>query len=381
MEFFLFILVNAAMFIRPAEIAQELSSVPIYLILIVACLAVSFPKLLTKWSSQPLAERPLSACVLGLLAAVILSHVSHFEIGLARWWGLDFAKVVLYYLLLVAIVDSPARLRRFLLCLVILITAMTTLAVLQYHGAIHIAALEVLERSETDPATGEIVTVYQLVGTGIFNDPNDLCVMLATGIITALYIVNDKKYGMYRWFAVVPIALLSYAVKLTQSRGGLLALLAGLFAYFVTRFGGRKAVIMAAVCVPALIAVMGGRMARLSAGEDTAQQRIELWRDAMVLFRGAPVFGIGANTLDGEIGLVAHNSYVHSFAEMGFFGGSLFVGMFYLALRMLLRLGGRGVVLANPELRRLRPYLIATVASTAVGLYSISATTSRQLIS
>ena len=372
MDFALFILVNVATFLRPAEISPALAGVPVYLILILACTLVALPRLLAQWASQPLGERPITVCVLGVLAAVVMSHLARGNAGLAWWWGVEFGKVVLYYLLLVGIVDSPSRLRQFLIWLLICIGASAGLSLLQYHGVIDIPTLKVLERHERDPATGDDYIIWQLVGTGIFNDPNDLCVILSMGVLIGLYFARDRCYGPARLMFLMPVALIGYALYLTQSRGGLLALIAGLMTVFAIQLGTKKAILLAVIGLPVVLAGLGGRFAKMSSSEDTAQQRIELWREALVLFRGSPAFGIGVNRLDGEIGLVAHNSYVHAYAETGFFGGTAFVGAFFLAVLILHGAGRWAADAEAPGLTRLRPYLWAILASYLVALYSIT---------
>ena len=61
---------------------------------------------------------------------------------MARYCATDFARVVLYYLLFVAVVDTPARLRAMLVWLLAFIAAMTALALCQYHGVIDIPTLK-----------------------------------------------------------------------------------------------------------------------------------------------------------------------------------------------------------------------------------------------
>jgi hypothetical protein len=86
------------------------------------------------------------------------------------------------------------------------------------------------------------------------------------------------------------------------------------------------------------------------------------------------LFGIGEEeyTEHSDGHAVVHNSYLHSYAELGFFGGTVFFGTYFLSVRTLQRLGGRGIHLLDPELRRLRPYLLTVVAGYAVGLLSLS---------
>jgi hypothetical protein len=73
MGFFLFLLVNATLFIRPAEIIPELLDLPIYNVLILSCFGVSFPAVVRRLRARALAEEPLSMCVVGLLVVVTCS--------------------------------------------------------------------------------------------------------------------------------------------------------------------------------------------------------------------------------------------------------------------------------------------------------------------
>ena len=68
--------------------------------------------------------------------------------------------------------------------------------------------------------------------------------------------------------------------------------------------------------------------------------------------------------------MVAHNSYVHSYAELGFFGGTLFCGIFYLAISGVRRL--RYDPELSDELRSLRLCLLPVLAAYMMGLYSLS---------
>ena len=85
--FILFILLNATLFIRPAEIIPSLEDVQIYEALIIACLVVSLPAVLEQLRADSLTAAPITVCVLGMLAAVVLSHLSDFSIYGARTSG------------------------------------------------------------------------------------------------------------------------------------------------------------------------------------------------------------------------------------------------------------------------------------------------------
>ncbi len=132
--------------------------------------------------------------------------------------------------------------------------------------------------------------------------------------------------------------------------------MAGLFLLLRTRFGWRMAVLIGAALLPVLFVFFAGRQTDLSTSGGTGQERIQLWSEGLVQFRQSPLFGIGRDRFDQEVGLVAHNSYVHAFAELGFLGGMFFVGAFVLALGSLYRLSADGRHILDPDLRRMHPY-------------------------
>jgi hypothetical protein len=280
--------------------------------------------------------------------------------------------VVLYYFLLVSNLDTAAKFRRFLRVLVGCTVVLTVLALLQYHGLIDIPALQSIGDDETDPVTGQHYSVLRLCSTGIYHDPNDLCTILLVGMAISLFEMGGRGAGPIRFLWIAPLCLFGYALTKTHSRGGFLAMLSSMGVLFVARFGLKKSIPLGMVALPLVFVLFAGRQTSISASDDTGQDRIQLWSAGLLLFRQSPLFGIGQNRYAEEVGLVAHNSFVHGFTELGLFGGTLFAGAFYYALATLHRLGPLRSLVADPELGRLRPYLMAIVAAYATCMLTIS---------
>jgi O-antigen ligase len=369
----LFILLNAVLFIRPAEIIPAVQGWSIYEAVILACLAASFPEVLRLLSPDSLARQPITVCVLGLLPAIVLSHVAHFDLYSARMTAFDFFKVVVYYLLLIANISSASRLRQFLAWLVILIGILTLLAVLQYHEVIQIPGLSALQQLQLDDAEGESF-ILRLQSTGPFNDPNDLCLILLTGMGLCLYWITNRGYSLLRLIAIFPLALFGFAMGLTYSRGGFLALMLGLLYLVRSRFGWGKTILISILVVPGMFMLFAGRQTQIDIGDrnDTAQARIQLWSEGLELFRESPVFGIGKEEYAEVVQHVAHNSFLHSFTELGIVGGTLFLGTFFCSFVMLHRLTAAKLQIADPQLRYFLPFLAAIIIAYAVGLLSLS---------
>ena len=372
MQYALLVTVTALLFIRPSEIVPDVEGEPIYQAAILACLACSFPRVLVQFSAGRLRQSPVTALVLCLWLSAVVSQIVQQYLSEARSIGVEFGKVVLYFLLLVGVVDSYARLRRFVMCLAGLIAVATLLAVLQYHGYLDLPGLRTHVEHSIDADSGEDRAIARLCGSGIFNDPNDLAMALTVCIVFSLYAVRSVC-GSLRYLWILPVALCSYALILTQSRGGLMALLVSVLVLAGSRYGARR-VLLAGVlgAVPLLILDARQLDFDLSNPKGTGQGRIQLWAEGLNLFRESPLFGIGAGNYQEQVGLVAHNSFVHAFTELGIIGGSLFLATFVYTIGTLHRLRVCNPRLISSESDFLRVCLLAAAAGTAVALLSLS---------
>ncbi len=372
--FALFILVNGVLFIRPMELVQFLVELPVYEITILICLICSLTAILKKFQPSTWVEQPVTMCVLGLLPAIMLSHLVHVKVGNAFVEGREFAKVVVYYVLMVSLLTSYARIRWFCLALVIYVVIVSGLALMQFYGVVDIPSLTTHMQVYVDPVTGDTVVVRRLISTGIFNDPNDLCMILIVAMAFSSYWLTDRAVGTARFIFLVPLLICGFTLAQTQSRGGFLALMAGMLVLLYAYFGVWKTIPLAAVLVGVMLFVFAGRQTNIDIAdpEDTARLRIGLWQEGLVLFKEAPLFGIGKGEYEEEVHKVPHNSFIHAFSELGIVGGSLFTGVFFLSFWSLNRLKGKIAANVPPHVLRMRPFLLAAVVAYAVGILSLS---------
>jgi O-antigen ligase len=373
--FILFIATNGVLFIRPAEIVTELIGLPIYEVMIILSLVCSLPAIFQWLRDHSLMEQPIHLCVFGLLPALVLSHLTHamFGASLNAFWL--YFKILIYYVQLVSLLTSLRRFRVFFFWLVMFVIVLTVLALLQYHEIIDFPALRAkLLEYQVDDATGFTHVLVRLRSTGIYNDPNDLCLILVIAMSACLYFITDRTAGTARWAWLLPLLLFAYALALTKSRGGLFALLAGVMILFWSRFGWWKSILLSAAVMPVLLVFFAGRQTQLNLDdrEGSEQARIALWREGWEMFKQAPAFGVGQGEYMENAGQVAHNSFIHCFAELGFFGGTLFTGAWFVALTGLFRASAAYRKILSPELLRLSPYLFTAVAAYVVGMLTLS---------
>lgn len=370
--FALFVLLTGTIFTRPSEIISGLQNAPIYAILIIACLAIYLSRILGQLTLQSLRSNPITLCVVGLLAAVMISRISHFAIADAIDGGWIFTKVLLYYLLLVSVLESPAKVQAFLLWLVAWMLVLAILPLLQYHGIVNLSLLMPLKERDLDAVTGQELAVTRLIGIGIYGDPNDLAHILAAGVPICLYALGQRRFGKMRYGWLVPLGLFVYAITLTKSRGGLIALLSGMVAFFLLRYGWRRTLLLGILAMPILPLLLSDRQIEISTHEQTGQERIQMWSDALFALRNNPLFGLGAWQFGGDDELVAHNSYMQAYAELGLFGGTLFLGMYYLALRETSRLAMQAAPPVHAQLVPLLPCLAASLVAYAAGMLTLT---------
>ncbi|MBY0460318.1 MAG: O-antigen ligase family protein, partial [Gemmataceae bacterium] len=215
--------------------------------------------------------------------------------------------------------------------------------------------------------------IARMVSSGIFNDPNDLCLVLGLGILCCTYRATVCATNLFvRGVWLLPIPLFVYALAETHSRGGLLGVMAGGGAYLYSRYGGPKALPFVVCGVAVVLAAAGGRQGDISGG-GTAHERLMMWADGLTELLRHPLqipTGLGQGWLVDAHGLVAHNSFVQGYVELGLFGGGAFMGAFLLGMRLLDRIG-RGIDAPRWAVES-RHFGFAVLAAYAMGCYSLT---------
>ena len=356
-------LVTAILFIRPTDFVPGLEQVPLYLLAIVPCIILSWHKLIPQLTTAGLRERPVLVFGIGILLVSLISSLAHGQFQVGFDFAVELAKVLLFYLLMLAHVNSPSRLKLFLGCLVGIIMIPILLAMLNYHGYISIPAFIIMESDG----------VRRLGATGNFGDPNDVCEILNCAMIFSLYGLLDRGRGLTRVLWLAAMAFFGHALYLTHSRGGFLGAVVGLMVLFRSRFRGTKSLVLAGAALVLMFVLFGGgRQTSLSTSEGTAQQRIQLWDAGFEMFKRSPLFGVGIEQSVNNAGYVAHNSFIQALAELGFLGGTFLFGQYFFCLKNLTKLGSRRVTLPDADMRRLQPYILASLAAFATSEMSLT---------
>lgn len=373
LAFSLLLGVCAVMILRPAELFPVLDVVPIYESLIVGALVCGCAGLKQHFQWRNLSQQPAMVCVLGVLVAIALSHLQRFYLGGVKDASTDFLKTLLLFGLIVSQTDTVFRLKSLLAVIAVTATVMVTMCVLDFYGLAEFEFITHISDVDGVSDANELRRVSRMRGTGIFQDPNDLSLLIVFSGVIWVSVLLDRSLGPLRFAAVAPMAMLATGLLCTKSRGGLLAAGGAILAIAACKYGRKFAIVAGLMCL-SVLPLVAGRSTGVGLSEGgTGHERITLWREGLAALRSPwLLFGIGQGMYADWAGLVAHNSFVHAYVELGLFGGTLFLGCFFFPALSLYRLRRLQHQLQHPEMSRLYPFIIAMLVGWTLGLQSLS---------
>jgi len=314
---YLFLLLYVTViYVRPSEIVPALANVPIVDILTAGAFPIAALARIMRPRRMVLV--PMDMCVIGFWTAIVLSNLAWGWFG-GAWMGfLDFMPVVFCYFLIRMVLGTPREFRGVVYLLVLLNLFQAVNGIVQYHTGVGLGGF--------DTVGGE----HRIRGTGIFNDPNDLgmtLVMTTPFVLGGLFASDARVRHRLGWLLVlVPFLVAMYY---TNSRGAVIGLGAVLIAFGYRRFHSILGTLLGSVAVLALVIFGPSRTSEIGASDNSAQSRVEAWGEGLGMLKAHPVFGVGFGRFLEFHYKVAHNSIVHSFAELGLFGAFFLVGAFY----------------------------------------------------
>ena len=305
-------------YIRPGEIFPSLAQMPILDYLSMGALAAAALSLFM--NRRRFWDQPHDWFFLVFTGLILISK------PVWGWMGglLDsltrFGPVVFFYFLIRLGVQSDREIVRFTRVLVWLNLFLAVNGLLQVFTGTGFGNSEAM-------ATRDGI---RIMGTGIFNDPNDLGMTLVLAVpfvLSRLSAPGTRLPG--RVGAFVILAALLAACYYTNSRGTILAIGVTFTVFAYRRAGALSATAVAAVGLVGILLLAPSRMSEMSADEASAQGRIQAWSEGLQMLKADPVFGVSFGGFADNHRMVAHNSFVHVLAELGLPGAVTFVGMFY----------------------------------------------------
>jgi O-antigen ligase len=228
-------------------------------------------------------------------------------------------------------------------------------------------------------------------------DSNDIASLLAMALPLAIGVLMRIKGGRERAGAILAVIALVMGVMATGSRGGALAMLAGLLVFVAGMRGSARLVVPVVMFMAGIIFWITAppafkqrmrSLTRLEQDYNLTQQegRKAVWARGRGYIKKYPLLGVGAGNFyiaDGankqSIGLTgkwstAHNAYLQAYVELGIPGGSVFILMLLTGASFALRLWAPrkpGRIRGPPE-PLYRPDFLAALAAYAAAAYFLS---------
>jgi O-antigen ligase len=242
----------------------------------------------------------------------------------------------------------------------------------------------------------------RLEGAG--GDANETAaVLVAGGALAAALAVSLKGKPVLRVAAAIVVPLCVFAVFLTLSRGGLLALGAALLAAVVFAGRQRGTVIAAGTAVLVVTVLYFGVFAPAEAREritiaDGGTGRVDIWTVGWRMVESAPILGVGAGNFTVssihyllepgallrddfivDTPKVAHNIYLQVLAELGVVGLVLFGSVVLFSLVCAWRAADTARLGGDRQLEILSRGLAVALVGLLAAYFFVSSEYSKQL--
>lgn len=194
------------------------------------------------------------------------------------------------------------------------------------------------------------ITVSGIRLISLIDDPNSFAIKLIPLVAFSYVLFKTEKIFVLKALSSFALLLVTAAVILTFSRGGILALLLVLSLIAINEIKTLKSFVLVvgllSLTLPLLLKeIFVFRFSTLSkiTGDVSFIQRLKILEGGVAMFLEQPFLGVGVGNFVTHIkdyskilvGLVAHNSYLHVAAELGVIGLTLFLALFIVTIKSL----------------------------------------------
>jgi putative inorganic carbon (HCO3(-)) transporter len=325
MTFFGLLLLVFLIIIQPQYILPVLAHLPLVAVvsglLILGCVVSPVSKRLLVTSTDKFFGIFCISMVLSTISAHYLTYTLETIVDVLRM-------AVIYYLVVV-LVNDARRFRVMTWTLAILLSAVAGMAVLQYYGH-DIIGIGMLWSSGK--------AVWQVRGTGMFDNPNDLAYSIVLVVPFAIGFVLGPGAFVTRVFSVALLWVTCFCIFVTGSRGGfvgaVVASFSWLYFWIINNKHSRR---LAAIFAILLIALAVSAKAGGYREDESSMYRIEAWSAGFAMLKSHPLIGVGKGQFVEHFRMDSHSSYVRCAAELGLLGLYAWLGVIYSSVISLQR--------------------------------------------
>ncbi len=271
---------------------------------------------------------PQNILIVGFFFAILMSHIAHTYFAALIEAFTEFSSTLILFFLMLNVIDSRKKFIITVWLIIFLVVILVPQGMYQLQHGYGWAGQPITYDYHRDE--------YRINWIGIFNDPNDLALtfVIAIGFLIALLL--GQTGFLTRLIALPFIGLLLYGIFLTNSRGGLLALIVTVYFYFVKRTNKLFWGSLIGGTLGFVVFTFGpSRAALFNIEEASAFNRIELWYQGILMMKANPLFGIGFKRFAQEMPHTAHNSEILARSELGILGLFYWKALIYISFKGL----------------------------------------------
>ncbi len=234
----------------------------------------------------------------------------------------------------------------------------------------------------------------------LFENPNDFAALMILPLALTIAVFIGERSKLVKHTAFLGVSALPLVIFLTQSRGAILALAVGVFAFFVLQGKGRMKSVLTIGAVAGMLFILAPssvwtRMSSLKSATESgnlsqandsrsAEQRFEIWKVAWKVHEAFPITGVGWNAYPnahadfarrpGINGIAAgardaHNTYLTLLGETGYIGFFTWMTMIGLIVAAAVRAMKRIRRYAPDYAMQLKMVLLALLSFGVAGMF------------
>jgi putative inorganic carbon (hco3(-)) transporter len=287
---------------------------------------------------------------------------------------INIFSMLLFFLLVVGLIDSAVRLRRVLLVMIASVGVASVYTIRDWW----------FNRS-----------FYADYRPGyISGDANYFGLCAASALVLALHLALVARRGWEKIFLFGCVGLISVAFFMASSRGGILGLAVGLLFLMVRSGRGLRGLAMVATLMLPLFVIVPStliqRFSHPSVGDEEAVEARKItWMAGLRMVASHPIVGVGLGQFESVVvsyesgndseqyltyyWSVAHNTYIEVAAELGIPGLLAYLAMVFTSFRAWVRFGKKENEPPTPLLREASVGFQAALVTAAICLFFISA--------
>ena len=307
-----------------------------------------------------------NAIVPALSASFVIEMLSYFSHGgtLAGPLFANRISMLLFFFLLVALVDSMVRLRRVILVMI---------------GSVAIASVYVVRDWQFN-------RMYEGYRPGsITGDANYFALCASACMLLALQLALSRPSRWEKRYLYACLAVTSVAFLMAASRGGFVGFGIGLlFLMYRSGRGVRVLALIAILIVPLLLIVPNTSIQRIlnpgQGDQEAVDARHITWMAGFRMIQAHPIGGIGLGAFkrvvlqyeaadDKPVQTLAHNTYIETAAELGIPGFLAYIALIFSSFRALKRAARS----REPRLREIAIGFQAALLAAVVCAFFVSA--------